>query len=83
MKISVHTKISDLVEVHNALSKIGLITSVEPNFTYENALNDAKNAEIIFTNPNNLGFLLFARFYQSMPIIKVLLRYCFNGTRPC
>ena len=68
MKISVHTKISDLVEVHNALSKIGLITSVEPNFTYENALNDAKNA-VIFTNPI-LGFFYSRDFINQCQSLK-------------
>jgi len=70
MKISVHTKISDLVDVHSALSKIGLITTVETNVTYENALNDAQNAEIIFTNPNNLGFFYSREFIDQCQSLR-------------
>lgn len=65
MKISVHTNITDLPDVSESLSKIGNLSILTGDINYQNALNDSLSAEVIFTNPNNLGFRYTEDFIKS------------------
>jgi D-3-phosphoglycerate dehydrogenase / 2-oxoglutarate reductase len=70
MKISVHTNINDLTDVAESLGNIGNLSLLTGDISYEDALRDSVSAEVIFTNPNNLGFHYTEEFIKRCTSLR-------------
>jgi D-3-phosphoglycerate dehydrogenase / 2-oxoglutarate reductase len=70
MKISVHTNLNDLNDVRSTLSGMGTLSVLTGNGSYKDALRDSISADVIFTNPNNLGFRYSEDFIERCLSLK-------------
>lgn len=69
MKISIQTSLDGLAEVEEALNTLGECTA-PAEVAYELCKADARDADAIFTNPNNLGFRYDSAFLSSCEKLK-------------
>ena len=72
MKIAINTNLEGLSDVAQKLSEIG--TLIYPvNYDRQDCLNISKSSDVIFTNPNNLGFRYDREFISKCSNLRYLI----------
>ena len=72
MKIAINTNLEGLSDVAQKLSEIG--TLIYPvNYDRQDCLNINKSSDVIFTNPNNLGFRYDREFISKCSNLRYLI----------
>lgn len=69
MKIAIHTSLDDLEEIKSSLSKMGDLL-IPKDFSQESCYEASINADVIFTNPNNLGFKYDKKILSKLSKLK-------------